>query len=981
MKKTLGILFLISWFHSFSQQPRVSDARKWVDSVFNSLTPDQRIAQLIVVRMSSTDGKKVFFYENEVADAVTKYNIGGICLFQGGPLKQASLINKMQSLAKTPIMISIDGEFGLGMRMDSVLSLPRQMMMGAVDDPSLIYEYGRVVGEQCRRMGIQINYAPVVDVNNNPANPIINDRSFGEDKHRVALYGMQYMRGMQDAGVMACAKHFPGHGDVTVDSHHDLPVINKKRSELDSLELYPFRQLINAGVAAVMVGHLAIPALDDRKNIATSISNNTVTKLLKNELGFNGLVITDALEMRGVSKYFPAGEISVKALEAGNDMLCLPGDIQETLTKVNAAIKDGKLTWEQIESRVKKVLLAKYQYGLATPTRVDLNNLVEDLNAKSEAMRRLIAERSVTLLRNSDQSIFPLAPGRRVAYLGVGLTKDNAFARDLREEYDAHVYYFDYKMSQEAIAPLMQLLSNRYDVVVLGIHHYNRFPANDFGISRAADELIKTVQEKFRTITLFFGNPYAIKKYCDSRVLVACYEDDRITQQTAADLLTGRFQPRGTLPVTVCESFSAGDGIVPNRPIPSLRPADLGLRVSTLTGIDSIVNDAIKQRAMPGAVVLVAKDGKVGYERAFGFLSYDSIEPVYPQTIYDLASLTKIFATTISVMKLYDEGRLDLNKKLSDYLTWTKGTNKENLTLWNVLLHQAGLKGWIPFYRETLDSLRSLSPSFNVYASVMDSTHNIRVAENLFMRNDWRDTIYNRILTSEVAADGSYVYSDLDFIFLGNIVESITGMSLDQYARKTFYEPLKLSSTSFRPRERFRLNNIAPTETEPVFRKQTIRGDVHDPGAAMFGGVAGHAGLFSNVQDIALLSQMLLNGGTINGIRFFKKATVDLFTSYHALSRRGLGFDKPEKDNFKRPEPYPTLSASPFTFGHTGFTGTCVWIDPLHDLVFIFLSNRVYTNGDPNRFLRMSVRPKVHELIYQSLINPSKTATAGTQKM
>jgi CubicO group peptidase (beta-lactamase class C family) len=335
-------------------------------------------------------------------------------------------------------------------------------------------------------------------------------------------------------------------------------------------------------------------------------------------------------------------------------------------------------------------------------------------------------------------------------------------------------------------------------------------------------------------------------------------------------------------------------------------------------------------------------------------------------------------------MKLYDEGKLNLNKKLSDYLTWTKGTNKENLTLWDVLLHQAGLKGWIPFYKETLDSLRSESPSFNVYASVMDSIHRVRVAENLFMRNDWRDTIYNRILQSTVVSSGSYVYSDLDFIFLGNIVEAISGLSLDEYVKKTFYDPLKLKYTSFNPRKYFPLNNIAPTETEPIFRKQTIRGDVHDPGAAMFGGIAGHAGLFSNASDMAVLCQMLLNRGVINGIRFFRKETVDFFTNYHASSRRGLGFDKPERDNFLRAEPYPTLSASPFTFGHTGFTGTCIWIDPLHNLVFIFLSNRVYTNGDANRFLKMSIRPKVHELIYQSLLNPPPVGTLGqadTQKM
>jgi beta-glucosidase-like glycosyl hydrolase/CubicO group peptidase (beta-lactamase class C family) len=967
MKRPLSLACLLISLHCFSQQVSTVGAAKWVDSVFNSLSEDQRIAQLMVVRMASLDGRRVIFYENEVKDAIQKYNIGGVCLFQGGPTKQATLINEMQAMTKTPLLISIDAENGLGMRMDSIISLPRQMMMGAIDDPSLIYQYGRLVGEQCKRIGIQMNYAPVIDVNNNPANPVINDRSFGEDKHKVAMLGIQYMRGLQDVGVMACAKHFPGHGDVSVDSHYDLPVISKSKTELDSLELYPFRQIVKAGIASVMVAHLSIPSLDDRKNIASSISNNVVNGLLRKELGFNGLIITDALDMQGVAKYFPAGEISVKALEAGNDMLCLPGDIPGSIAKIKESIRKKNLTWEQINARVKKVLTAKYQYGLSMLQPVDLNNLTNDLNAKTTEMHRQIAQRSITLLRNEDQAIFPLAKGRRVAYLGIGLNKDNEFAKEIRDEYDAHVYYFDYNLKQEMVKPMLDVLKFRYDVVIIGVHRYNRFPANNFGISDAAKSLIDSVQRQNRTITMVFGNPYAIKDMCDSRILVACYQDDEITQQTAVDLLGGRFVAKGKLPVTVCPSFKSGDGIVFNRVLQTMRPADLGFNMSRLTKIDSIVDDAIKSHAIPGGVVLVAKDGKIAYERAFGYMGYDSVEPVYPETMYDLASVTKIMATTLSVMKLYDEGKLNLNKKLGDYLPWTRGSNKEKLVIWDVLLHQAGLKAWIPFYVETLDSLQGRKPSDIYYATAPDSIHVTRVAENVYLRSDWTDTIYNRILQSSVTNIGNYIYSDLDFIFLGKIVEAISGMPLDQYVQKTFYGPLHLNSTTFRPREHFGLNKIAPTEAEPIFRRQLLRGDVHDPGAAMFGGVAGHAGLFSDAYDIAVLCQMLLNGGKMNGIRFFKKSTVDYFTAYHANSRRGLGFDKPERDNYVRIDPYPTLSASPQTFGHTGFTGTCVWIDPAQNLIYIFLSNRVYNNGDVNRFLRMNVRPKVHELIYQSL--------------
>lgn len=944
-------------------------ATRWVDSVFKTLTKNEKIGQLMVVRLSSIDGnRKVTFYEKEVRAAIQQYNIGAICLFQGGPLKQAALINSMQRIAKTPLMIAIDAENGVGMRLDSVMPLPRQMMMGAVQDPSLIFEYGRLVGEQCKRMGIHVNYAPVVDVNNNPDNPVINDRSFGEDKNKVAALAIEYMRGMQDVGVMACAKHFPGHGDVSVDSHYDLPVINKTRRQLDSLELYPFREIFRAGVGSVMIAHLFIPAIDNTANRATSLSRNAVTRLLKQEMGFQGLTFTDALEMKGVTKFYPEGDAAVQSLIAGNDMLCLPGDIPTAVKKINTAIKQKKLKWSDIDRHVKKVLYAKYQLGLNNLQSVELKNLTEDLNKDVIEMRQRIAERSITVLRNEDAANFPLAKGKRIAYVGFGLNKDNAFTKELRNEYDAHVYYFDYRLDESKAASTLSMLQNRYDVVVIGLHAYGRFPARNFGVSQAAFSLINQIQQQHRTITFAFGNPYIIRNFCDSKVLIACYEDDAVTQETAIDLLKGRFLPKGKLPVTVCPELPYGSGIISGRLLPVVPPAALGFDVKKLSTIDSIVENAIQQRAMPGAVVMVLKDGKIAYERAYGFTTYDSIDPVYTETMYDVASVTKIMATTLSVMKLYEEGKLSLTKTLGDYLPWVKGSNKENLVLWDILLHEAGLKAWIPFYRETIDTLYTNAPSGALYSQYPDSLYGIRVAENVYMRNDWRDTMYKRILESELTLKGQYIYSDNDFIFLGKIVEAITGQPLDEYVQKTFYEKLKLTNTTFLPRARFPLSYIAPTESEVSFRRQLIHGDVHDPGAAMFGGVAGHAGLFSNAQDLAVLCQLLLNEGKMNGITFFSKETVALFTGYHSnISRRGLGFDKPEKDNATRREPYPAYSASPATFGHTGFTGTCVWMDPEKNLVFIFLSNRVNNNGDANRFLRMNVRPKVHETIYQAM--------------
>jgi beta-N-acetylhexosaminidase len=964
---------LIVSFCASAQRGSNLTADQWVDSVFKKLTKDQKIAQLMVVRLSAIDPitKKISFYDAQVEEAIRKYNIGGICLFQGGPIKQVNIINRFQNIAAAPLLICIDAETGLGMRMDSVLILPRQMMLGAMQDPQLMYQYGKVVGEQCKRAGIQVNYAPVVDINNNPDNPVINDRSFGEDKYKVASFSIQYMKGMQDVGVMACAKHFPGHGDVAVDSHKDLPVINKTRAQLDSLELYPFREIFKAGVGSVMVAHLYVPAIDNTLNRASSISYKNITELMRKEIGYNGLTFTDALEMKGVAKFFPDGEVSAQSLIAGNDMLCLPGDIPGSIKKIKEAIKKKKLSWDDIDNHVKKVLHAKYQYGLANWKPTDTYHLTEDLNAQSISLKRTVAENALTMLRNDDPSVLPLKDfaGKRVAYVGIGISKENAFSKRMREDYQANVYFFDYKASEVKANSLLELLKDDYDIVITGIHNYARYPASNFGISKAAVTLAQRIQQQFKNTTLVFGNPYAVKNFCNAKNIIACYDDDEITQQTAADLLIGRFAAKGKLPVTVCEYFKYGTGITTSKLLTEVVPSAVGLNADKLETIDSIVEDGIKKKAFPGGVVLIAKDGKIVFNKSYGHLTYGGFQPVYRETIYDMASVTKIMATTLSVMKLYEEGKIEFQKTIGDYLPWTKGSDKENLKLWGLLLHQAGLKSFIPFYKETIDSLHNNEASGKFYTFKKDSAYSIRVAENLFMRSDWRDTMYNRILQSELGPSYRYVYSDNDFIFLGKIVEAVSGTTLDDYVKTNFYDKLGLTATGYLPRNRYPLVYIAPTEKETGFRNQVLQGDVHDPGAAMFGGVAGHAGLFSNAYDMALLAQLLLNGGVFNGQQFFKQQTIDYFTAYHSeISRRGLGFDKPEKDNLTRKDPYPCLSASAKTFGHTGFTGTCVWMDPAHNLTFIFLSNRVNPDGGANNKLgQMNIRPKIMETIYEAM--------------
>ena len=962
-----GILFLGSV--KVTAQKNASSA--WADSVYKTLNNDERIAQLMVVRLSTINNstKEVTFFDAQVDSLITQYNIGGICVFQGSPVKQAEIINKLQAKARTPILMCIDAEWGVGMRLiDSVLPLPRQMMLGAMQDATVVYQYGKLVGEQCKRIGLQVNYAPVVDVNNNPNNPVINDRSFGEDKYKVAHYGIEYMKGMQDVGVMACAKHFPGHGDVDVDSHHDLPVINKSMAQLDSLELYPFRQIFNAGVGSVMVAHLYIPAIDTTTNRATSLSPQNINGLMRNELGYQGLTFTDALEMQGVKKFFPDGEASVQSLVAGNDMLCLPGDVPLAILKIKEAIAANKLSWADIEMHCKKVLQAKYEYGLNNYTPINTQNLTNDLNAQVPAMRKLVAENAITLVAKKDDSFFPLSPKRNskkkdIALIIIGTKNENALAVRMKSDYNATVFYADDIVKDNAgVAAFVKTTKENFKKVVIGVHNLSRSPAGNFGLNKLSVSLVNELQQNTNSIILQFGNAYAAKNWCNAKNLVVCYEDDDIIHEVAADMLQGKLPYKGLLPVTVCPGFKFGDGIITAT---AATQNQWGIDMAKMARIDSIANDAIAKKATPGCIVLVLKDGKIAYEKAYGNNTYNANDPIDVESVFDMASVTKTCATTIGIMKLYDEGKIDLNKTLGHYLPYVKGTNKENLTIKKILLHEAGLVSYIPFYRETLDTAGKALPG--IYADKKKDSFSIRVANNYFMANQWADTIMKRILNSPLGPANKYVYSDNDFIFLGRIVEAVSGMSLDAFVKKEFYAPMSLSSIGFAPLQKHAAARIVPTELETKFRTQLLRGDVHDPGAAMMGGMAGHAGLFSNAYDIAAIMQMLLNGGSYNGKRFLQKETVDLFTKYQStISRRGYGFDKPEKDNKNRKEPYPTLSASPETFGHTGFTGTCAWADPVQNVVFVFLSNRVHPSGS-NVLLNMNVRPKIHETIYESL--------------
>lgn len=936
---------------SFAQSITNLSQNDWVDSVFKSLSSEEKIAQLIVVRALPNDTGIL-----RTADLITKFDVGALCFFQGGPIRQANNTNYYQSIAKTPLLVTTDAEWGLGMRLDSVNKFPYQLTLGALNDPSLVYEMGRAVGEQCKRIGVQVNFAPVVDINNNPNNPVIGFRSFGEDKNKVAQFALAYMKGMQDVGIMACAKHFPGHGDVDVDSHLDLPVITKSIEELDSLELKPFKTLFDAGVGSVMIAHLYIPSIDSAANTATSLSRNNVTNLLRKHLGYNGLAFTDALEMKGVSKYWPGGEAAVQALIAGNDLLCLPESVPDAVAAISTAINDNRLSWDDIDGKVKKVLSVKFRLGLNKWKPIDTLNLLKDLNAKTDEIRYRVARQTITVIKNKITK-YNAAP--KIACVVIGPTSADFFSRALQDRKNADVFRFSYKDSTlQSEAILQKLRAGNYDEVVVSVSGYNLRPANNYGISTAATDFFNVLQQ-FNTKNYVFGNILAVKNFLSAPHLIVCYQDDDITQYTAADMYAGDITAKGTLPVSIGEFKYGFSAFVPRQNYASNR----------FYKVDSIVNDAIDKGAFPGCVVLAAKDGKIAYQKAFGHYQYHPASlRMKPESIFDLASVTKISATTVSIMKLYEQGKIKLNKTLGDYLPWTRGTDKANLKIEEILLHQAGLVPFIPFYRETIDTTTGF-PNPEIYSVNEKPGFDIRVAESLYLRNDWNDTMFQRILRSQLGPAHKYVYSDNDFIFLGRVVQAISGMPLEDYVKKTFYAPMGMSTTGFKPRKIFSLNQLVPTEDEyKHFRRQLIWGDVHDEGASMFGGVAGHAGLFSDGQDLLKLYQMLLNGGMLNGKRYLKSKTISLFTAYHSrISRRGYGFDKPEKDNATNPDPYPSGLASGETFGHTGFTGTCVWVDPKYKIVYIFLSNRVNPTRNNNKLSDLRVRGKIQDAIYKAV--------------
>jgi beta-N-acetylhexosaminidase len=968
----------------------------WVDSVMTSLSLEEKIAQLFMVAAYSNSDKN---HEDEIEKTVRDYNVGGLIFFQGTPSRQALLTNQYQKQAKTPMLIAMDAEWGLAMRLDSTIRYPRQMMLGSIQNEKLIYDMGCQIAWQLKRLGVHINFAPVADINSNPYNPVISSRSFGEDRANVTRKSLLYMLGMQDNGILAVAKHFPGHGDTEVDSHLELPVIKYDRNRLDSIELFPFKELIFSGLSGIMTGHLNIPYLNSFENKPSSLSGYIVDTLLKREMGFKGLIFTDAMNMKGITNNFTPDTAVIDAFLAGNDIILMPDNIHDAIKAIKRELDSGTIQKEEIENRCRKILTAKYWSGLNEYTPIDLTGLYDDLNQpRYELLVRELIESSLTVAANSN-GIIPL---QRLDTLRIGsIAMGNASGSDFQQALRMYtrVDTFHYKIDESVNDDSIYSFAKHYNLLIISVHTDDIRASRNFGISNHIIEIIDSLCENNTVILDLFASPYVLMRCRNTDKfagLLLSYENIREVQQLSAQLLFGAIPGHASLPVNISEKFPEGSGIA-TRSLDRLKysiPLECNINPKIQYRIDSIVRDAIKLEVMPGCQVLIAKDGIVFFQKAYGGPAYKSDRNVTTENLYDLASVTKATATVPAIMKLYEEGQIDLEKPLSKYFQVLDKTNKDDITTRNILLHKAGLVSWIPFYLSTLESV---FPSQSLYSNYMsplypykistsqflnrytkfkkgyfttepDSGHPNQVASGIYASNAIQDTILAVINNSDIDKRPQYKYSDLGFILLYRAIESLTKSKFDEYLNRSFYNRLGASGICFNPMQYYAPDQIMPTEDDPVFRKQVIRGTVHDPAAAMMGGISGHAGLFSNANDLAKVMQMLLNQGSYGGEKYFEPATVELFTSKQdgeKDNRRGLGFDRPESDPSKTSPACP--SASDESYGHTGFTGTLVWVDPKFQLVYIFLSNRIYPDAGNNKLVEMNIRTKIQQEIYNCM--------------
>lgn len=960
MKKLILVFISIfpSLFFSQTKSPLYvnSEQISWVDSIYNKMSLDEKIGQLFMVAAYSNKGKA---HEDKIKNLIKNQQIGGLIFMQDNANKQADLTNEYQNLSKYPLLIGMDAEWDLSMRLKNTNKFPWAMTLGAVKNEELIYSVGEKIANHLNAIGAHFNFAPVADVNVNPLNPIIGNRSFGSNPENVAQKGYLYAKGMQDNNILASAKHFPGHGDTSKDSHKTLPVIPHTKDRLNKTELYPFQKLIDNGITSIMTSHLSVPALEPTKNLPATLSKKIITDLLKKEMGFKGIIITDALNMKGVTKFYPNGLTDYMAFEAGNDILLFSQAVATGKAKIKAGINSGKIPLSRLEESVKKILMAKYFVGLNKIIPVDKTYLKEDLNDnKSKAITQQIFEEAATLLKNENKLI-PIKDIQNKKFAWIGLEEGKK---------DEFYTYLQKYVKVDKINPKNYLdKASNYDYVFISVHKSNASPYKSYKISANSLKIINEISKKSNVIISIFASPYSLKSINNQNIkaIFMAYQNHEFAKMAVPQIIFGAIDAKGNLPVDVNKTYKFGDGIYTksiNR-LGYTLPENVGISSDILKNIDDIAQSAIRMRASPGMQVLAARNGKVFWDKTYGNKDYKSKEKVKWNDLYDVASITKTIATLPLLMKEYEKKQFNIFSPLKNLIPQASLSNKSDITNQEILAHQSGLYPWIPFYKETIDSL-TLKPSQKLYRTSLQKNYTTQVANNLYIIDSYKDSIINKILLKENNSK-SHEYSDLGYYLYKYYLENKYQKGLDKLANANFFEPLGMNYTTYNPLKKFNISKIAPTENDIIYRNQLIRGYVHDQGAAMEGGIGGHAGVFANANDLAKIYQMYLNGGTYGGKKYFDNNTINYFTAYQFIesdNRRGLGFDKQLED--KGPS-FNGISTQ--SFGHTGFTGTIAWADPEQKIVYIFLSNRVHPNADNRKLIQHDIRPKIHEEIYNAI--------------
>nr|WP_297784067.1 glycoside hydrolase family 3 N-terminal domain-containing protein [uncultured Allomuricauda sp.] len=936
----------------------------WVENQYANMSLQEKVGQLFMVSVASNQNKAA---TDKVKTLVKEQGIGGVIFLVGGPVQQAKLTNEYQSASKVPLLIGSDAEWGMAMRLDSTYAFPWNMTLGAIQDSSVVEKVGYQIGKHAKRLGIHINFAPDLDVNNNPQNPIIGNRSFGEDPKNVAQKGRAFVRGMEKAGVLSSGKHFPGHGDTATDSHKSLPVINSSLQRLDSIELYPFKKVMEAGLSSTMVAHLDVPSLEPREGHPSTLSKNIVTAVLKIQLNFEGLVITDALNMKAVSEFAPEGKVELEAFLAGNDLLLMPENVLKAKETFVEAYNSGVITEDRLAESVKKILMAKYKAGLYNYQPVDLENLLEDLNGiENDVIYEEAIEGAITVAKNNF-SLMPIKKleNKKIAYVHFGDDSGATFYTSLNKHHKiTHIKAKD-------IAEYKKELAN-YNLVIIGFHKDNSSPWKGYKFSENELFWLEEISRlrTSNTILALFARPYALLDILNFDTIdgvVVGYQNSKIAQKKVAEVIFGAIGSSGKLPVSAHSEFPVGMGI-DLQPIQRLGysiPERVGMSSNMLAEVDTLVHHGLDSLMFPGAQVLIARKGKVIYNKNFGKPTYQSEKEITEESIYDLASLTKILSTLPIIMKMEEEGDIALNDTFKDLIPEYADTELKDVSVLKALSHYGRLPSWIAFYLDTLTKERK--PSSEFYRQNPSEAFPYKVAEHLYLTRSFKDSIYNRIGRQSLKSN-RYRYSDVGYYVFKEYIEKTYQKSIDKLVDEFLYRPMGLQRTTFNPLKKFSKQEIVPTEEDDYYRYQTVQGYVHDMGAAMQGGVGGHAGLFSTANEVAKIMQMYLQGGYYGGERFFNARTVKRFNTCYFCNknvRRGVGFDKPQLE-----DKGPTCGCvSRNSFGHSGFTGTYTWADPDEEIVYVFLSNRTYPSATNTLLIKSGLRTRIQQAIYDSIIN------------